>query len=60
MKSGHSFWAKFHQARNAIDVESIFNEYWGSDKHEFVLSGQYSRSPANRFIANREAQRILC
>jgi hypothetical protein len=39
-KSGQLFWAKNRQASGAIDLQGLFNEYWGSNKREFTVSGQ--------------------
>ena len=43
MKSGHSFWAKYRQTNEPIDLQDIFNEYWTSNKRDFIVPSQ-SRS----------------
>ena len=40
MKSGHFFWAKYRQRDEVIDIEGIFDQYWSSDKHEFIVSSE--------------------
>jgi hypothetical protein len=39
-KSGHSFWAKNREGGEVIDLEALFNDYWGSNENEFTVSGQ--------------------
>ena len=43
LKSGHLFWAKYRQTNEPIDLQAIFNEYWTSNKREFIVPSQ-SRS----------------
>ena len=40
MKSGYSFWAKYRQTGEAIDLQGLFSDYWGSNKHEFTVPSQ--------------------
>ena len=35
--SGDLFWAKGRQANEVIDLQDLLNDYWSSDKHEFVV-----------------------
>ena len=44
MRSGHSFWAKYREAKEAIDLDGPFNDYWSSEDREFTALGQ-SLSP---------------
>ena len=44
MKSGHSIWAKYREAREFIDLHGLFSDYWNSTNHEFTVFGQ-SLSP---------------
>ena len=37
MKSGHSVWTKYREASEVIDLNGLFNEYWGSNDHEFTV-----------------------
>ena len=37
MKSGHSFWAKYPETKEAIDLDGPFNDYWISSDHEFTV-----------------------
>ena len=40
MKRGHSIWAKHQQGSGVVDLGGVFNEYWGSTKHEFIVPSQ--------------------
>ena len=40
MKSGHSFWAKYRETSEIFDLDGLFGDYWGSDKHRFTVLGQ--------------------
>jgi hypothetical protein len=40
LKSGHLFWAKSRQAREMIDIQGIFNDFWSSGDREFLVSSQ--------------------
>ena len=35
--SGHSFWAKYREASEAIELDGLFNQYWSSSDNEFPL-----------------------
>ena len=58
MRSGHSFWAKNRLAIEMIDIQALFNDYWGSNKHEFTVSSM-SSSPTSPLVSDHEAQRTL-
>ena len=40
MKSGYSIWAKYRQTGEAIDLQGIFSDYWGSDNYDFTVPSQ--------------------
>jgi len=40
MRRSHLFWAKDRQASEVIDLQELFNAYWGSVKHVFTISSQ--------------------
>ena len=40
MKSGHSVWAKYREASEAIDLNGLFSDYWSSNNHEFTVLSQ--------------------
>ena len=40
MRSGHLFWAKHRQRSEVVDLQTLFNEYWSSTKHEFTVPSQ--------------------
>jgi hypothetical protein len=53
MRSAYLPWAKREQTGNKIDIESLFNDYWNTNKHEFIVSSQ--SWPANGLlISDRE------
>jgi hypothetical protein len=58
MKSGHSFWAKYREGSEVIDLHGLFNDYWSSNNHEFTVLGQ-SLSPMCLSISDREGQGLL-
>ena len=49
-------WAKKRLASEPIDVQALYNEYWGSTKHEFSVPSK-SSSPNSLLISDHEAQR---
>ena len=49
MRSGHSFWAKYREAGEVIDLDGLFSKYWSSDDLEFtVLSQSFSPTSPDR------------
>jgi hypothetical protein len=53
MRKAYSPWAKWNQTGNEIDIELLFNDYWNTDNHEFMVLGQ--SWPGNRqLISDRE------
>jgi len=40
MRRGHLFWAKIRQTNEAIDLQALFDDYWGSNKHDFTVPRQ--------------------
>jgi len=58
-KIGHSFWAKYREANEVIDLDGLFRDYWSSNNREFTVLSQ-SLSPAGpRIASDREGQRLL-
>ena len=39
LKRGHLPWAKKAQTTKQIGVQNLFNNYWTSKVHEFIVSG---------------------
>ena len=37
MKTGHSVWAKYRDASKVIELDGLFNDYWSSNNHEFIV-----------------------
>ena len=38
-KRGHLFWAKKNPLMGEeIDIQTLFNDYWNSDKNEFMIT----------------------
>ena len=40
MRSGHLFWAKNRLASEEIDLQALFNDYWGTNEHVFTVPSQ--------------------
>ena len=53
MKSGHLPWAKKDQNVKEIGLQTLFNEYWTSKKHELTLLGP-SSSPTIPLVPDRK------
>ena len=58
MKSGHLPWAKKEQTGQSIDLQEVFDYYWGSKTHEVTVSGQ-TLLPSSPLIPDRGVQRSL-
>jgi len=58
MLSSHLFWGKNRLAGELIDVQALFNDYWSSIKHEFMVLSKLS-SPTRTPVFDYEAQRTL-
>ena len=56
MRSGHLLSAKSRLASGLIDAQAIYNDYWGSTKHEFTVPSE-SSSPVSSLVSDHEAQR---
>ena len=57
-RSSHLFWAKNRLESELIDVHALFNDYWGSNKHNFMVQSE-SSSPTSPVVSDHEAQRTL-
>jgi hypothetical protein len=58
MRKAYPPWAKWKQTGNEVDIESLFNDYWNTNKHEFTASSQWW--PANRpLISYREITGVV-
>ena len=53
MNRGHLRWWKKEQGTKEIDCQALFEDYWSTTAHEFVVRGQLE-SPPGPFAANRE------
>jgi len=58
MRSSHLLWGETRRASALIDVQALFNDYWGSIKHEFMVPSKPS-SPTHRLVSDHKAQRTL-
>ena len=58
MKRGHSFWAKYPEAKEVIDIHGLFSDYWSSDDQEFIVLSQSLTLTGPR-RSDREEQRPL-
>ena len=57
-RGSRSFWTKKLLASEPIDIQALFNDYWGSKKHEFTVSSK-SSAPTSPLISDYQAQRTL-
>ena len=57
-RGSHLLWGKDRLASELIDVQALFNDYWGSIKHEFMVPSKPS-SPTRTLVSYHEAQRTL-
>jgi len=58
MKHGHSLWATYREASEAVDLDGLFSDYWSSNNHEFIVLSQ-SLSLTSPRTPDRESQRLL-
>ena len=58
MKRGHLLWAEMGLGSKEILLQDIFNDYWTSKSHEFLVRGQ-SGSTTMPLIADQGAQWTL-
>ena len=56
MKSGHLIWSKYRQASEGIDLQGIFDHYWGSNEREFIIPSQYSWSTPVQSYLNEKCR----
>ena len=59
MKSGHLPWATKDQNVKEIGLQTLFNEYWTSKKHEITLLGR-SSSPTISLVPDRRRRGYRC
>ena len=59
MKLGHSVWAKYRDAKEVIDLDGLFSDYWSSNNHEFTVLSQSLLPISSRISSDREGQRTL-
>jgi len=53
VKSGLLKWGKQEQGSEEIDFQALFNDYWNSTAHEFLVQGQLE-STTSPFITDQE------
>ena len=58
MKIGNSIWTKYRVGSGVIDLDRLFNEYWSSNDHDFIVLGQ-SLSPTDPCRSDCGEQRPL-
>ena len=59
MRSGHLFWAKHRQGSEVVDLQALFNEYWGSTKRDFTVPSQSSPPQPSSLISDRRAEVVV-
>lgn len=40
MKIGYLFWAKNREAKEVINLDRLFGDYWSSNDHELIVQSQ--------------------
>ena len=50
MRRGHLFWAKNRLASAIIDLQALFNDYWGSNKDEFTVRVSHDHTLARSYL----------
>jgi len=40
MKIGHSVWTKYREVNEVIELDGLFNDYWGSNNYELTALSQ--------------------
>jgi hypothetical protein len=58
MRKASPAWAKWKQTGNEINIESVFNDYWNTNKHEFIVSSQ-SWPACGPLISDREIADVI-
>ena len=54
VRRGHLFWTEVRQKSEPIDLQELFNEYWGFVKHVFTVSSQsWSPTVCSYLMAKR-------
>jgi len=53
VKKAHLSLGRKEQGTTKIDCQALFNDYWSTTDHEFLVQGQLE-SPTSPFIADRE------
>jgi len=54
MKTGHSVWAKYREAKEVIDLDGVFSNYWSSSNREFTVLSQSLSSTNLRISPDRD------
>jgi len=54
VKSGLLKWGKQEEGSEEIDFQALFNDYWTTTAHEFLVRGKLG-SPTSPFSTDREA-----
>jgi len=59
-RGSHLLWGKNRLASELIDVQALFNDYWSSIQHEFMVPSK-PPSPTRTLglVSDHEAQRTL-
>ena len=59
IKSGHSFWAKYREAGEAIELDGLFKDYWNSNDREFTVLSQSLSPPSPCISSDRRAEPVV-
>ena len=58
-RSGRSFWARYREAGEAIELHELFNDYWSSEKREFLVMSQSSSTTSPRISSDRRTESVV-
>ena len=58
VKRAHLSLGRKEQGTTRIDCQALFNDYWNTTDHEFLVQGRLEL-PTSPFIADREGQWTL-
>ena len=53
IKRGHLVWTKHRQADEVVDLQDLFNDYWASKNHKFVVPSQSCHQLARSYLIKK-------
>jgi len=58
-KSGHSFWAKYREASEVIELNGLISDYWSLNDHAFTVMSQSSSSTSQRITSDERTAGVV-